>query len=181
MPAWRRGQIAALLVIAVVLFGGAALRHLWPEPPIRGFAYAVDGDTLRLGGRRVRLLGIDAPELAQTCTNPHGGAWACGEAARALMVDTIGGRQVICQPDGYDRYRRILAHCEVGGTDIQALMGSHGLAVADGGYGGEQQQAAADKRGIWDGSFMLPSLWRRTHQEADLGASRPDRASGMWR
>ncbi|MFZ2102858.1 MAG: hypothetical protein WAU86_20070 [Oricola sp.] len=33
---------------------------------VYGFS-VVDGDTLRLNGERVRLLGIDAPEKSQTC------------------------------------------------------------------------------------------------------------------
>ena len=41
----------------------------------------VDGDTLELGGRRVRLHGIDAPEAAQPCRDAEGAAWPCGRRA----------------------------------------------------------------------------------------------------
>ena len=30
--------------------------------------HIIDGDTLDVGGKRIRLLGVDAPEAKQTCT-----------------------------------------------------------------------------------------------------------------
>lgn len=39
----------------------------------------IDGDTLSIGGQSVRLYGMDAPELHQTC---DGGRWAPGPLAR---------------------------------------------------------------------------------------------------
>ena len=43
----------------------------------------VDGDTLRFGAERVRLWGIDAPELSEDCTRADRSEWSCGKAARA--------------------------------------------------------------------------------------------------
>lgn len=37
-------------------------------------AIAIDGDTLRIDDRRIRLSAIDAPELSQTCRDATGGA-----------------------------------------------------------------------------------------------------------
>ena len=49
-----------------------------------GPARAVDGDTLEVGGEEVRLYGIDAPELHQTCRRGDE-EWSCGAiAARQL-------------------------------------------------------------------------------------------------
>lgn len=55
---------------------------------VQGSAKAVDGDTLEVAGKRVRLSGIDAPESDQTCQK-DGASWACGHAATA--VNGLGG------------------------------------------------------------------------------------------
>jgi endonuclease YncB( thermonuclease family) len=43
-----------------------------------GAVRVVDGDTLDVGGTRVRLHGIDAPEIGQHCNRPDGLRWDCG-------------------------------------------------------------------------------------------------------
>ena len=52
---------------------------------LSGTARAVDGDTLDLSGERVRLIGIDAPELDQSCQR-DGQGWACGDWARITRL-----------------------------------------------------------------------------------------------
>lgn len=55
---------------------------------VSGAARVVDGDTLVIGDTRVRLLGIDAPEMAQSCTaagGGGGGTYACGVAAKEAL------------------------------------------------------------------------------------------------
>ena len=50
-------------------------------------AIVIDGDSMRADGEEIRLLGIDAPELRQTCRDQHGKGWpavakraiGCGE------------------------------------------------------------------------------------------------------
>jgi endonuclease YncB( thermonuclease family) len=130
-----------------------------------GRAAVVDGDTIRLGGERIRLLGIDAPEIAQDCTNGEGVPWACGAGARTMMRQLLGQGPVTCRAQGHDRYGRVLARCSQGARDIAAAMVKAGLAVADGGYGAEQRQARAAKAGIWAGDFQSPAVWRHTHGE----------------
>jgi endonuclease YncB( thermonuclease family) len=154
-----------LLVVAVILALAGLLRHLLPpEPPLIGHAKVVDGDTLRLDGERIRLLGIDAPELAQSCSDASGADWSCGAVARTQMASMVGSVEVMCRPDGRDRYSRTLAHCSVGTVDLGQAMVRAGLAVSDGEYFREETSARADKAGIWVGTFMLPAEWRRQHQ-----------------
>ena len=70
--------------------------------------YAVDGDTLRCGSARVRLLGIDAPELPGHCQ--LGRACAPGDpfaSTRALQRAIADGVRI--ERVGQDRYGRTLA------------------------------------------------------------------------
>lgn len=94
---------------------------------VDGFS-VVDGDTLKVNGERVRLLGIDAPEKAQTCDR-DGEAWRCGKAARAYMQDLTAGKRIVCESDGRDRYNRHLARCSADGEDLSRAMLRGGMAV----------------------------------------------------
>jgi endonuclease YncB( thermonuclease family) len=157
-----------LVVIVVTAAGVGALLLDRPAPaPISGLAQAVDGDTLRLGVRRIRLTGLDAPELGQTCTDRAGHAWACGAEAKAFVAGVLAQGPVECVPAGRDAYGRTLAACTIDGGDLGAKIVSAGWAVADFGYLAEQATAHAAGRGIWDGSFIAPADWRRTHSGAE--------------
>src|SRR5687767_8406773 len=48
---------------------------------LAGPVRVIDGDTLDVGGTRVRLHGVDAPESAQMCLDGEGQGWACGDWA----------------------------------------------------------------------------------------------------
>ncbi|WP_245622309.1 thermonuclease family protein [Devosia epidermidihirudinis] len=134
-----------------------------PPPPIAGMARASDGDSLRLGDERVRILDIDAPELAQNCTETNGRVWSCGKAARDRMAALLASGIVDCRPEGKDQYGRLLARCVVGGRDIGATMVSEGLAVSYGGYAREEAAARKARLGIWGGDFDAPKAWRDDH------------------
>ena len=161
------------MLILLILFGLAAVIVSFlepPEPPLSGHASVVDGDTLRLGAKRVRLLGIDAPELDQTCTGADGTPWPCGEAARDKMLELVGGGAVTCAPQGHDRYGRVLARCRGRALDLGEATVTAGLAVADGDYFQQEAAASAGKIGIWAGSFAPPRQWRDSHA-SDAAAS----------
>jgi hypothetical protein len=84
----------------------------------------VDGDTIDVNGQRVRVIGIDTPEVGQ-----------CGyaEAARA-MTALVGGRTVtltsVDTKDNRDRYDRLLRYVDVAGTDAGLALIQAGLAIA---------------------------------------------------
>ena len=128
-----------------------------------GSARVSDGDSFRLGDDRVRLLGIDAPELAQDCAAADGTSWPCGRAARDRMAALLAGGAVDCRPEDKDRYDRLLARCSIGGRDLGELMVAEGLAIAAGSYWQEEATARAAGRGIWMGGFDKPADWRDDH------------------
>jgi endonuclease YncB( thermonuclease family) len=67
--------ILALTALVVARVGGESTET------VTGTARAADGDTLTLEGHRVRLVGIDTPEMTQVCKR-DGLEWRCGVAAR---------------------------------------------------------------------------------------------------
>jgi endonuclease YncB( thermonuclease family) len=137
-----------------------------------GPAYnAVDGDSLRTNREDVRLLGIDAPELFQTCRDARGRQWPCGREAHAKLKMLVSRGDVRCIPTGRDRFNRSLAVCSAGPvTDVGETMVREGFAVdfMNGGrYAGAEAEARRARRGIWAGEFEAPQEWRRRNPRGD--------------
>ncbi|MFA6019759.1 MAG: thermonuclease family protein [Rhodospirillales bacterium] len=133
---------------------------------IQGRARVVDGDSIEIRKRPIRLTAIDAPELSQTCQR-DGKEWACGLVAAAQLRLLIKKRRVICQSEGLDRYGRWLAACKVADVDLGGEMVAAGLALAYRRYSSryvtEENAARAAKQGLWAGEFDPPETWRRAH------------------
>lgn len=123
-----------------------------------------DGDTVTIlsGGveRRVRLVGIDAPERGQ----PYGSVARRGLAAR------IAGRDVQVIERGADSYGRTLARLRIGGADVNALQVRDGFAwvfrrfESDPALIALEDEARAARRGLWrDPEPVPPWVWRERH------------------
>ncbi|MDB5523847.1 MAG: nuclease SNase-like protein [Rhizobium sp.] len=121
-----------------------------------------DGDSLSLGHDRLRLLGIDAPELKQTCRR-DGEVWRCGEAARQTLASLVEGRAVMCKGDRKDKYQRMLVTCRDGDININRQMVRRGMAFSFGDYQRDEDAAKSAHIGLWSGKVERPSDWRRTH------------------
>jgi endonuclease YncB( thermonuclease family) len=162
----RLADYSATLAILFAVALAAAYLSGYGEEAIEGRAYVADGDTLELGGERVRLTGIDAPELFQTCQR-DGVAVGCGRQARHHLVSLIGRAAVTCRGWQTDRYDRLLVQCEARGTDLNAAMVRDGWALAYGGYEAEQAAARQAGRGLWSLDFEAPRQWRREHRRKE--------------
>jgi len=162
---------ARFLPLIAFVVGAAALA--WVLPPegerLAGGARIVDGDSLHLDGRSIRLEGIDAPELAQTCGR-DGREESCGREARRALIELIGDDEVVCRLSGTDKYRRTLARCTAGGRDLNARMVSGGMAVSYGGYRAQESEARGARRGLWAGPFERPADWRAKRRERPEGS-----------
>jgi len=176
-PRWRSylPTIVGVLLLALAAFVAAWLDPL--PPRFSGTARASDGDSLVLQGDRVRLVGIDAPELDQVCWDAAGAEWRCGRAAREELVACLASGPVECQPHGQDKYGRTLARCSVAGTDLGAHMVRQGLALATDDYVLEQTQARTDRIGLWQGRFVDPKTWRDEGPSGDPG---PGPLEALW-
>lgn len=129
-----------------------------------GDATAIDGDTLKVHERRIRLIGIDAPEMRQTC-GALKNEWQCGERAHTELTQLIYGRAVFCLLRGQDRYQRSLGLCYAGFfDDVAEHMVKQGLAITYGSrgvrYASQQDVALQNMKGIWRTSFIPPERWR---------------------
>ncbi|MBY5444802.1 thermonuclease family protein [Rhizobium leguminosarum] len=139
--------LALVALIAAKLNDAAKIEHT-------GAFHAADGDSLTLGDERLRLEGVDAPELNQSCERA-GKAWACGRAARAALQEMVLASGTLCQGSRRDRYDRLLVICRSGaGGDINAAMVR--MAISYGDYGKEEAEARARKAGLWAGTFERP-------------------------
>lgn len=155
--------IATPLVLAVALpsnlFGSAPTDRQWraEASEIR----IVDGETLGLGERVIRLAGIAAPARGEACRGRSGDAFDCGGAATAALTRLVTGRPVSCRIVGQDSFGRGLGECEAGGTDLGRSLVGGGFAVATAAELRGPEAAARDGgRGLWAHPAGAPAAWR---------------------
>lgn len=131
---------------------------------IEGNAIVIDGDTIEIHGERIRLDAIDAPESRQTCLDAAEARYRCGQKSAFVLADIIERGIISCQFKGRDRYKRIIAVCFRGDTNLNAWMVAQGWAVAFRKYGNDyisqEDEARLARRGMWAGSFDMPWDWR---------------------
>jgi endonuclease YncB( thermonuclease family) len=166
---WLR-QLAVLALLFLLMFVIAEFRAAPERLTAEGTAVQViDGDSLRIGTRTVRLQGIDAVEYQQLCRAPEGGEWRCGVEARNALAALVGKGELVCAAHATDNFGRAVSSCSVKGVDdLAAALVARGWAVSgdgerEGDYTAEQHAAQHAKRGIWRGSFDRPAQWRATH------------------
>ena len=111
---------------------------------------------------KVRLHGIDAPELGQPF----------GQASKRALSDLVFGKQATLHTTGTDRYRRTLAHVTVGDIEVDAQMIATGHAWHYSRYDhtaameAAERNARAARHGLWaDGDPVPPWEWRKGERE----------------
>lgn len=143
---------------------------LWPVSGsgqvFGGEVRVVDGDTLDVGTTRVRLHGIDAPELGQPCTDRAGLRWDCGRWVAHEVRMRIGARKLRCEVMDMDRYGRTVARCTLAGQDLGRRLVRDGLALAYRTYSMDYHpdETAAQRagRGLHGHRMVRPDIYRRT-------------------
>ena len=155
--------LAFTALVALFIWSQQVMQRPDPlQPAAFGKVEAVDGDSLRVSGRMIRLQGIDAPEFNQTCQR-EGQETRCGREAAQALKRLISKGEVTCKGFERDRYERLLATCTVLGEDLGAALVKSGHAVSYGDYVLEEAEARAHKRGLWAGTFDFPRDWRAMH------------------
>tara|TARA_A100000164_G_scaffold370105_1_gene395693 strand:- start:470 stop:961 length:492 start_codon:yes stop_codon:yes gene_type:complete len=140
---------------------------------IIGTPKVVDGDTIHIKSYKIRLEGIDAPEMKQKCKKPFlqimffnfQKDYDCGLISKKKLIQKIGNKPVKCILLGKDRYKRYLAKCLKDSLDLNRWMVRNGYAVAYRKYSKlyilDENFAKQEKLGLWKGTFVKPEKWRK--------------------
>jgi endonuclease YncB( thermonuclease family) len=131
---------------------------------ISGPATVVDGDGLEIDGKKIRIHGIDAPEVWQYCSRTDGTRWRCGHYSTVALDRLVHRKTVSCRVRTRDQYDRAVAVCKVGTIDVGQRQVAEGWAVAyrrySKAYVGDEDAAREAKRGVWMGRFEMPWDYR---------------------
>jgi endonuclease YncB( thermonuclease family) len=151
--------IFKLLIFFTILYCPIAIAET-----IKGKAIIIDGDTIHIGKNKIRLYGIDAPEIKQTCTI-NKIIWECGIDSSQALKNIISENEVQCEIMDIDRYRRFVAICFVKNINLSQYMVQNGWAIAYRYYTddfiNDEKIAKNNKVGIWQGKFQEPYLFRK--------------------
>jgi micrococcal nuclease len=134
-----------------------------------------DGDTFRIRGETIRVLGIDTPEIAHPDMGmdedqPYGIA-----AAESTRVWITRGSVIEYVPDGRDKYGRRLAHVFVDGELLAVLLIHAGLAYetvsfyGDNGFPDLAEQVLEAARTAPKPDFEEPYKWKRKQRAKRSG------------
>ncbi len=128
----------------------------------------IDGDSFWLNKIEMRLDGIDAPEYNQQCYDGEEHLYNCGKNASNMLKKLIKP-DVKCKQIDVDRYKRNVVVCESEGKIINKEMVASGWAVAYKKYSKDYEDdellAKKNKKGIWQGRFMRPELFRAINRK----------------
>jgi endonuclease YncB( thermonuclease family) len=152
-----------------------------------------DGDTVTILDAenvkyKVRLSGIDAPELGQDF----------GKRSKQTLVDKIADKMVMVETHGKDRYGRTLGTIFIGERNVNLEMVAEGMAwwykryaPKDSALEKAESAARADTLGLWAGKPVEPWEWRKQEKgrrrsaraapAALRGHERPNRIAGVSR
>ena len=160
-----------VFILFIVFFNSLALGDT-----ISGKAIVIDGDTIKINSKKVRLFGIDAPEKKQKCKKlflsiyilSFDKSYDCGILSTNKLKNKIKDNIIICKSKGKDRYKRIIAECFKDKTNLNSWLVRNGYAVAYLKYSKKyltaQNLAKKENRGIWQGKFEMPWDWRKKNK-----------------
>ena len=154
----------SLLFSALFLMvAGAAMAGVF-----KGQARVIDGDEFELDGKRVRLYGIVAPDLGQTCWYQDK-EFPCGHSARRNLWLNVKDQRLTCREksvvDGV-----VVALCfDAKGRDVAGGLVRNGWALAVPKqvevYIKAEAEAKRQKLGLWNFIFTMPWDWRAMMRE----------------
>ncbi len=143
---------------------------------IYGTPKIIDGDTVHINTKKIRLEGIDAPEIKQQCKKPFlkisviigfqfSKNYSCGVTSKIKLINKINNSKINCISSSKDRYKRYLAVCYKDKINLNKWLVKNGYAVAykrySKDYVKDEEFAKENKLGLWQGSFMMPEKWRK--------------------
>ena len=161
------------MITKIIIIFTLFLFQIVQASEIKGFPKIVDGDTIRIESYKIRLEGIDAPEMKQKCKKPYlkimffnfQKDYYCGQISKKKLVKKIGNKPIRCILLEKDRYKRYLAKCLKGTINLNKWMVRNGYAIAYRKYSKiyipDENFAKEEKLGLWQGTFVKPEKWRK--------------------
>jgi endonuclease YncB( thermonuclease family) len=148
-------SLVVTLMFRVLLRGGRGPSHDGHDP------FVIDGDTIVSDRVRIRLSGIDAPEMSQPG----------GSQARTHLIRLIAGGAVRIEPIATDRYGRTVARVHAARGDLGRIMVRDGYARAAYGaeYAAEEREARRTRAGLWAGAGISSPAAHRAQNPAKKG------------
>ena len=144
---------------------------------ISGKTEIIDGDTIKIKGQNIRLVGIDAPEKKQLCKKPYlnlfiftfSKSYPCGETSTKSLKKFINNQIILCKiEEKKDFFKRYLGVCFKGKNNINSWLVKNGHALAFRKYSkkylNEEFYAKNNKIGLWQGTFEMPWEWRKKNK-----------------
>ena len=141
--------------------------HLVFDKNFSGKGYALDGDSIKVGKKEVRLFGLDAPEYKQKCLDKNNQEYSCGIISYEFLTKLATGKKVECSYAEKDKYDRFLGKCFIDKVSINEELVKNGMAViynfteSSDKMNNLEKLAKTSKIGIWQGSFELPKDYRK--------------------
>ena len=171
---YTKKKLIILIIISIIFF---ILTYIDVRSEninkITGFAKVVDGDTIKINSKKIRLYGIDAPEKKQKCKKIYltisfmsfTKDYKCGEVSTQKLIKKINKQKLNCNILDIDRYKRLIGECFKRNINLNSWMVSNGYAVAYRKYSkkyvSDEINAKNNKLGIWQGKFEMPWDYRR--------------------
>ncbi len=170
-----------LVLIILVIFCCIGLFKKVYADTIIGYARVIDGDTLEINDKKIRLLCIDTPESnyrgkTQYCLDNE---TDCGKLAKEGLQRMVGSSIIRCDYNKTDVYGRILGMCQKYVFYNEHLYwNTFNYKLIEEGYawyyaGGKEckpfkalfETAKKEGYGLFNddlGGFKEPKLWRKT-------------------
>ena len=143
---------------------------------IIGISKVIDGDTVHINNFKIRLEGIDAPEIKQKCKKDYFKIsyiigftlkknYSCGIISKKNLEKKVKNSEIKCILSSKDKYKRYLGTCYKGSLNLNKWMVRNGFAVAYKRYSkqylNDENFAKVNKLGMWKGTFLRPEKWRK--------------------
>ena len=160
-----------VIIFVLILISNTTLN----AKEIIGLPRIVDGDTIHIGEYKIRLEGIDAPEMKQTCKLQYlklsflsfNKTYYCGVKSKEKLSKKINNKKITCKIFSRDQYKRYIATCYKNKTNLNKWMVRNGHAVAylrySKKYYRDENYAKKKGLGLWRGAFLRPEKWRKVN------------------
>ena len=166
---------AIILIIICSIFFILTYKDVKSEEikEISGNAQIIDGDTIKINSKKIRLHGIDAPEFKQMCKKQYltiifftfTKDYPCGKISTQKLQKKINNKVITCKILDIDRYKRLIGECYKRNLNLNSWLVSNGYAVAYRKYSkkyiSNEINAKNEKKGLWQGKFEMPWDFRR--------------------